>query len=1082
VRRSLIVTALGAALCAGSAAGKLRVTVAERIAHEKDRTVSPRYWDLFYGKKDRIYLDGVWKLQWSTNAVTRAFLKEKARVTNRRGPTYVLKKEHRGALRARTFENDAGLRQKWYAPERADEAWMDMPVPGSWNRPLPWETPGERRRLAVPIEGAKGGASPGYYFGGIGYYRRHFLVPAALRGRRCFIRFLNVDVGARVWVNGVRLGRDHFNLSDSTFQRVHGAWLNDFEREIPAGLLHFGDVDNVVCVRVYSPGFPAHTKRAMPAGIDAPVYLEFRQDVFATDIVINPDYRRPGIDVAFRLDGATSARGRIVIEPWESKDYRFAGAKKTFRVPFAAADGHWRNVLDLPGAALWSPENPCLYALRIEDEAGGLLGLRRFGIAGMESHDGKFFLNGRYVYLFGEWEQIGGAYGYEGGPGCLDALFYNAGNSGRRFVRGMKGAGLNHHRIHTGSAPPWHLALYEEEGMIVSDEWTAGEVSTAAGEYQGQIDFEAGEGKFGQSLSKDGERFLPLYDTYIAKWLNRCRAFACVRMLSMGNENKGTIEVERFTRDVMRVMTRIGYTGTLVAPGSGTFWPTDRTQGVPDFHPTYLDFHTHSAYGGLNLLDFPVQYRKNMDRVQHYFKDSSELPIINGELGWAVYPDSSMKSIVPIPERYDYRRPGADTLAALHYVNDHKASAQARLRLNVLPGQCGLKCLFDSILADRERAFWKKKHYERIRYDLPRIQGFVSMNVTLNTLKPNSRERNAEHYDGVISRMLHYAQSPLQVMIKGVGEVHAFAGQPKKVRFCVANHTPTSYPHLIFTIGMHDKEVHRRDIGAVPGEGVITDFDTVFTVPPGFATGQYDMYLRLRTPDDRVVAENLYDHTLVLRKTYPLQRMGAVALVDNSEGTAAALAAAMKLPAEPFTETNTARFAVVAPGVFPKEDTPRFQALDAWLRRGGRLLILEQPLGTRDPWWGVEVSWINQSRDSPITAQRHCLSSPLVPDDHALFDDLYFRDFGYWGQEGVAYTSYFDELDATHSLIVGADPRFHWRGGTRKRTRFATVAAQGAVGRGRYVWTQLKVADQFTEDAAAYAILRNLLLDLAHGK
>jgi len=41
---------------------------------------APRHYDVFYGKKDRQYLTGMWKLRWEWNFLTKAWIEENMRL------------------------------------------------------------------------------------------------------------------------------------------------------------------------------------------------------------------------------------------------------------------------------------------------------------------------------------------------------------------------------------------------------------------------------------------------------------------------------------------------------------------------------------------------------------------------------------------------------------------------------------------------------------------------------------------------------------------------------------------------------------------------------------------------------------------------------------------------------------------------------------------------------------------------------------------------------------------------------------------------------------------------------------------
>jgi beta-galactosidase len=69
-----------------------------------------------------------------------------------------------------------------------DSAWQQLNVPHTWNA----------------LDGADGGNN---YYRGVGWYRRHYTVPAAYAGKMLFLQFAGANQVADVWVNGTYLGK-----------------------------------------------------------------------------------------------------------------------------------------------------------------------------------------------------------------------------------------------------------------------------------------------------------------------------------------------------------------------------------------------------------------------------------------------------------------------------------------------------------------------------------------------------------------------------------------------------------------------------------------------------------------------------------------------------------------------------------------------------------------------------------------------------------------------------------------------------------------------------------------------------------
>ena len=80
----------------------------EKKKHEAEEIVSPRYWDHFYKKKDRQYLNGIWKLKWVENRLTEDFIKNRKKEVN----FYSTKEEEREIYNENNARNRCLLNRK----------------------------------------------------------------------------------------------------------------------------------------------------------------------------------------------------------------------------------------------------------------------------------------------------------------------------------------------------------------------------------------------------------------------------------------------------------------------------------------------------------------------------------------------------------------------------------------------------------------------------------------------------------------------------------------------------------------------------------------------------------------------------------------------------------------------------------------------------------------------------------------------------------------------------------------------------------------------------------------------------------
>src|SRR5262245_4202957 len=112
-----------------------------------------------------------------------------------------------------------------------DASWRRLNVPHDWAIEGPFDE-------HSPVGGA-GGFLPS----GVGWYRKHFTLPAAYAHRLVFIEFDGVMANSSVFINGVLLGKRPYGYVSFSY--------------LMTGHLNFGDGPNVLAVRADNSGQPA---------------------------------------------------------------------------------------------------------------------------------------------------------------------------------------------------------------------------------------------------------------------------------------------------------------------------------------------------------------------------------------------------------------------------------------------------------------------------------------------------------------------------------------------------------------------------------------------------------------------------------------------------------------------------------------------------------------------------------------------------------------------------------------------------------------------------------------------------------
>jgi len=287
------------------------------------------------------------------------------------------------------------------APSFDDSAWTTLDLPHTWNA----------------TDGQDGPATP--YYRGIGWYRKHYEVPAALQGQRLYLQFDGSNLVTEVFVNGKAAG-------------AHAGGYAAFRFDV-TDLVSYG-ADNLIAVKVNNaagadlmhaliPGSP--TVNVPPLTADYTFFGGLYRSVHLLStpaLAISPmDFASSGVYVTETEVSAASAELTIKVKLSNEKDSaasanlkasvldatnaEVASTTATQAVPaHGKADGVLGMTLANPH--LWDGlRDPYLYSVRVDLLDGGSvldsvtvpLGVRSFSL----SPTSGFTLNGKALGLHG---------------------------------------------------------------------------------------------------------------------------------------------------------------------------------------------------------------------------------------------------------------------------------------------------------------------------------------------------------------------------------------------------------------------------------------------------------------------------------------------------------------------------------------------------------------------------------------------------------------------------------------------------------------------------------------------------------
>jgi beta-galactosidase/beta-glucuronidase len=239
------------------------------------------------------------------------------------------------------------------------------------------------------------------------WYARAFGRPAGLENGRLLLHFGAVDYRAAVWVNGAQV---------ASHEGGHTPFCADVTDVLRRE-------ENVVVVRAEDPSRDTAIPRGKQywkeesegifytrtTGIWQTVWLEPVNERRIASLRLTPDVDAARVDVEVAVEGfepglslclVVALQGDVVLD--DRVELRAPLLERSLPLLVRGAAPDTPHLSEWPGPALWAPEHPNLYDLRLEllgadgktlDTVGSYFGMRK-----IEARDGKVFLNNRPYY------------------------------------------------------------------------------------------------------------------------------------------------------------------------------------------------------------------------------------------------------------------------------------------------------------------------------------------------------------------------------------------------------------------------------------------------------------------------------------------------------------------------------------------------------------------------------------------------------------------------------------------------------------------------------------------------------------
>lgn len=339
------------------------------------------------------------------------------------------------------FTQTDSVKMSWFGYN--DKTWRTLDLPHDWAI--------EGDFMATAPSGASGGALPG----GIGWYRKHFNVTKADKGKKLFIDFDGVYMNAKVWINGHELG-----------QRPYG--YSSFRYDLTPHLNYGGD--NVVAVRVDNSDQP-NSRWYSGCGIYRHVYLVKTDNIHVSHwgTWVNAEVQASGaavfkLDVELDNETGKSKKVMVVNTLLDAAGKAVGSSSSAVKLPAGASRKAVSQSMTLKSPQLWSVERPYIYKVRTQVKVGGKVVDEYYTNTGVRSFrfdaEKGFFLNGKNMKINGVCQHHD--------MGCLgaavneDALY--------RQLKMLRDMGANAVRCSHNPPAPELLNMCDTMGLIVMDE------------------------------------------------------------------------------------------------------------------------------------------------------------------------------------------------------------------------------------------------------------------------------------------------------------------------------------------------------------------------------------------------------------------------------------------------------------------------------------------------------------------------------------------------------------------------------------------------------------------------------------
>lgn len=302
---------------------------------------------------------------------------------------------------------------------------------------------------------ASGEAESGFLPGGTGWYRKTFTLPESCAGKTLLLNFDGVYSDAKVYVNGVQVGENHYGYTSFAFD-ISGYVTCD---RVTENVVAVEAVNNIPSSRWYS---GSGIYRDVTLLVTDPVHVDLNGVYVTTpDIASGAGTVQAAVEVVNDSAEAVNVTVRNTVYE-KNGETALATADTTVTVAAGATETATSGAA-VAAPKLWSTEAPNLYTVRTELLVDGVLRDTcdtTFGFRYFSFDDTGFHLNGKNVKLNGVC--LHHDQGALGAAAYYDAMY--------RQLSIMKDMGVNAIRTSHNPADEDFIEICSELGLLVVEE------------------------------------------------------------------------------------------------------------------------------------------------------------------------------------------------------------------------------------------------------------------------------------------------------------------------------------------------------------------------------------------------------------------------------------------------------------------------------------------------------------------------------------------------------------------------------------------------------------------------------------